>query len=126
MRAGDTFLASNPALENHLWVVISNPDADPDRVLCVSLTTAAAHKEDACLVQPGEHPWVTHLTCVAYDKAKAVRLDDLFRLKDSGTIVKKDPVSPELLQRIREKSLDSIDLPMEFADLLADQGLIDL
>jgi|SRR5581483_2859852 len=126
MDAGDTFLAANKELEDHLWVIISDPDQDPDRVLCVSLTTAAPHKELVCLIEAGEHPWVTHQTCVAYDKARLVTRQQLFALKDSGTIIKHPPVGDGLLKRIRDGCLASADLPMEFAELLANQGLIDL
>ena len=76
MNSGDTFLLDDRAIDDHLWVVISDPNKDEDRILIVSLTTAACYKERACIIQASEHPWVRHETCVAYDKARVVSLVD--------------------------------------------------
>src|SRR5205823_2432203 len=77
VQAGDAFLLGYKGLDDHLWVIVSDPTKDAQRVLLISLTTAAPHKESVCLIQAGEHPWVKHETCVAYDKAKVVSLDQL-------------------------------------------------
>jgi hypothetical protein len=126
MQAGDAFLLVNRQLDDHLWVIVSDPKKDADKVLIVSLTTAAPHKESVCLIQAGEHPWVTHETCVAYDTAKVVALASLFGWKDAGHLQMQDPLSPVLLRRVREHAGDSVDLALEYAELLSDQGLLDL
>jgi hypothetical protein len=125
VQAGDTFLLGDKQVDDHLWVILSDPTKDAQRVLLVSLTTAAPHKESVCLIQPDEHPWVRHETCVAYDKAKAVSLDQLSDLKNKGFIQLQAPVSAILLQRIRDRAGDSVDLAMELADILSEQGLVD-
>jgi hypothetical protein len=126
VQAGDTFLLVNKKLDDHLWVILSDPNKDAEKVLIVSLTTAAPHKELICLVQPVEHPWVTHETCVAYNFAKVVSLANLYSWKDAGHLQIQPPLAASLLNRIREQAAESVDLRLEYAELLSDQGLLDL
>lgn len=125
MQAGDTFLVKERSLDDHLWVVLSDPTKDEVRVLIVSLTTATSYKEQVCLIQAGQHPWVRHESCVAYDKAKVVTLVQLLSLKDQGLIEMQAPISMGLLKQIRDRAGDSVELPMEMADLLSRQELVD-
>jgi hypothetical protein len=125
VQAGDTFLVKDHTLDDHLWIVLSDPINDAEHVLIVSLTTATDYKERVCLIQPAQHPWVRHETCVAYDKAKVVALSQLLSLKDQGLIELQTPITVELLQHIRDRAGDSVDLPMEMADILSQQGLVD-
>jgi len=125
VQAGDTFLVKSHSLDDHLWVVLSDPTKDPTRVLIVSLTTATDYKERVCLIQAGQHPWVRHESCVAYDKAKVVALSHLLALKDQGLIELQTAISAQLLQQIRDRAGDSVDLPMEMADILSQQELVD-
>jgi hypothetical protein len=39
MEAGDTFYLPDKAADGHLWIVISAPGKNPDRVLLVSMTS---------------------------------------------------------------------------------------
>jgi hypothetical protein len=126
MEAGDTFLLVNKQLDDHLWVILSDPKKDTEQILIVSLTTAAPHKEAVCLLQAGEHPWVTHETCVAYNTARLVTLANLHGWKDGGHLNTQTPLSSALLKRIRDRASDSVDLALRFADLLTEQGLLDL
>jgi hypothetical protein len=126
VQAGDTFLLVNQKLDDHLWVILSDSQMDANRVLLVSLTTAAAHKESVCLIQAGEHPWVTHESCVAYNHAKVVTLAQLHGWKDAGHLKLQDPLSAAMLKRIRERAAESVDLALEYAELLSDQELLDL
>jgi hypothetical protein len=123
VQAGDTFLLADKRLDDH---VLSDPERGAERVLLVSLTTTAPHKERACVVQAGEHSWVRHETCVAYNHAKLVTLKQLHDWKDAGHLRTQDPLTPALLERIRRGAADSVDLPLELAVLLSDQGLLDL
>ena len=84
MNAGDTFFLGDKAADRHLWVIISDPTIDPDRVLFVSMTSFDVTKEDVCLVEPGEHPFVSHKTCIAYWNARDASLDVLAQLRKAG------------------------------------------
>jgi hypothetical protein len=125
MMAGEAFVLKDRGVDDHLWVVLSDPAKDPEHVLIVSLTTLAPHKEQLCLVQGGDHPWVRHLSCVAYDFAKIVRDADLNQLKHTGRFDMQPPVSAALLERIRAGVANSTEIKMECADLLIQQGLLD-
>ncbi len=39
MKAGSTFYICDRNVDSHLWVVISDPERDPLRVIMVSMTT---------------------------------------------------------------------------------------
>jgi hypothetical protein len=73
---GTTFLMDVGG--SHLWVVISDPQADPDQVVIVSLTTWHARKDQSCIIERGEHPWATHRACVFYAKAMIVTEQQIF------------------------------------------------
>ena len=53
MEAGDTFYLPDKAADEHLWIVISDPGKNPDRVLLVSMTSYDVDKEDVCLIDAG-------------------------------------------------------------------------
>jgi hypothetical protein len=126
VRAGETFVLTNQGVDNHLWVVVSDPAVNQDRVLLLSITTLAAHKEQICPVGSSDHPWVRHPSCVSYEHAKIVSLSNLLSLRVAGQFRVDTPVSPELLERIRKGVADSTRIPMECAEVLEEQGLIDI
>src|SRR5690242_17903142 len=101
MKAGDTFFLAGGAADRHLRVIISDPGIDPERVLFVSMTSYDITKEDVCLLEVGDHPFVKHRTCIAYGDAKEAPLEALIQLRDAGHLRPSEPVSPELLERIR-------------------------
>jgi hypothetical protein len=127
MDAGTTLHVPDPGstYDSHLWVIISDPKSDADSVLIVNLTTWEPHKDQACVLDVGEHPYIQHRTCVNFRAAKLVSLDSLQRLKDSGRIKTLEALSPTVLKKIRDAVPDSR-LPLEYAELLAEQGLIEL
>ena len=122
MKAGDTFLAE---IDRHLWVVLSDPDKDPERVLLVSITTITPTKDQACILPRGCHPWVTHDSCVAYGEARVCRMEDLTTLKNAGKLQPHDPLKPWLLQHIRESAADSTTMAEGDFDILLEQGLVE-
>jgi hypothetical protein len=89
MNAGDTFRIPQPGttLDSHLWVVISDPTADEENILIVNFTTSRADSDKACILKPGEHPFVAHETCVNYAGAKVVSKAnlDLLLTKNLGS-----------------------------------------
>lgn len=127
MEAGTTVYVPDPgaSYDSHLWMIISDPKLEPKKVLIVNFTSWASHKDQACVVDVGDHPYLQHRTCVNYRDAKLVSLDVLYQLKDSGKISTKEPLSEALLKKVRNCVADSR-LPLEYADLLAEQGLIEL
>ena len=125
MEAGDTFYLPDKSADGHLWIVVSDPGRNPNRVLLVSMTSYDVSKEVACLIDAGEHPKVIHKTCISYKPARQTSLENLDRLRDSGYLKMQEPVSPELLQRIRRGVSYSRRIDLEHIELMEEQELLD-
>jgi hypothetical protein len=121
--AGTTFTLT--AHDVHLWVVLSDPKKDQDNVLIVNLTTLDGRKEKACVLKRGDHPWVRHDTCVNYGDSKVTTLAQLLAAKDGGALKVGEAVSSTLLKRMRDGALASERMPLDNADVLINQGLVD-
>ena len=128
MELGDTFLLPDPGekLDPHLWIVLSHPRHQDGRVLIVNFTTYRENRsETACIVESNEHVWLTHRSVVNYADAKLVAVSVLMQLTDQGAIEPREPLSDELLDRVLEGAARSARIPLEYAQLLIDQGLIE-
>ena len=125
MKAGDAFYVRDRSVDIHLWVVISDPERDPVRVIMVSVTTFEDHKEDVCPVNAGDHSRVIHRSCVAYNEARMTTLDRLIALRDGNHLSIQPPVSAELLARIREGVNRSRTIKYKYVEVLLEQGVIE-
>jgi hypothetical protein len=127
MKAGDSFRIPQPgtSLDSHLRVVISDPAADPQRVLIVNFTTHRKDSEPACILQAGEHPFVRHETCVNYAGAKVVSEAQVQTLLQKGLLSSHAALSAALLERIRQGAAASERMSLDHADILIDQRLIE-
>lgn len=127
MDAGDCFRVSSPGttLDTHLWMVISDPAQDPERVLIVNLTSWNDRQDRSCVVEVGEHPFVHHRSCVRYSGAKVVRVDQLDALKRNGSLLPLAPISRRLLKRVRLGAERSPHTELGHIEILRAQGLID-
>jgi hypothetical protein len=127
MKAGDTFRIPEPgtSLDSHLWVVISDPALDAERVLIVNFTTRRHDSDPACTLQAGEHPFVHHETSVNYAGAKVVSSAEIQTLMQKGLLSSHAVLSASLLERIREGAASSQRMSLAHADILIEQGLIE-
>ena len=101
MNAGDAFRLTRQAVDEHLWFVLSDPSINPDRVVIASFTSWKPRKDQACIVEAGDHPFVRHKTCVSYEDAKIVSVAFLNERLSAGDLRSCDPLSPALLKRVR-------------------------
>jgi hypothetical protein len=124
VRAGDTFFLSGVA-DRQLWVILSDPEIDPGRVLFVSLTSHDVTKEDVCMIEAGEHPFIRHKTCAYYGDIREASLAKLAAIRDAGRLVTNVPVSADLLARIRRGVSRSKDIQYKYVDFLLEQGVMD-
>ncbi len=120
---GDTFFfCAIP--KRHLWLVISDPASYPnDPVVIVSLRTYRPNLESTCVLNPGDHAFVTHKTVVDYGNMRMHprgRLDGLAR---AGRLDMREPMDPEVLQRVRMGAFASKRVAGKFRRVLAGQGL---
>jgi hypothetical protein len=125
MKAGDTFFLAGGAADRHLRVIISDPSIDPQRVLFVSMTSYDVSKEDACLLNVADHPFVQHKTCIAYADTREAPLESLIKLRDAGHLRLGEPVSPEPLDRIRPGVSLWRRIKLKYLELMLDQDLLD-
>jgi len=126
MRAGDTFRFADRALEKHLWVVISDPLMDvTDSVVIVRFTTQRDGRDCTCVLQPGDHPLISHATVVDYDWALDIPNAALEGFASDGQAFLQEPVSPEVLGRIRQGAAESDFMPEGCKEILIKQGLIE-
>ena len=125
MKAGDTFVSADRSLESHVWVVVSDPDVDPHRVVIANMTTYTIDREAACVLHPGDHPLVRHETCVNYRRAQVATNDGLDRLVARGSLRLRQPVSAEVLDRIREGAARARWIEDACWQVLEQQGLLD-
>lgn len=125
MNAGDTFFLKRGVADRHLRVIISDPARFPDQVVFVTMTSFDVTKEGVCRIQPGEHDWVKNLTCIAYDRIAMCRAEDLENMAGGSLITWGNPVSQELLTRIRTGASLSRDINPKFLDILLLQKVLD-
>jgi hypothetical protein len=123
VKAGDTFLVSLAA-DEHLWMIISEPAADPERVLVVNFSTWKPYHDQACVLNPGDHPFLTRRTCVNYPEARVASDAILEKLLAAKQIFPRQPLPAALLQQIREGARRS-GMKLEYVQILIDQGLIE-
>jgi hypothetical protein len=122
VKVGDTFVDGK---YHHLWTVISDPAADSERVVIVNFTKHTTEKEEDCVVEPGEHPFVKVKTLIQFRDAKCCRLADLETLLKANQLTPHKPVTAALLQRIiASASSNSGKLPQGCKACLEDQNLI--
>jgi len=106
LKCGDTFLTGDGNEDNfHLWVVLTSPNEG--EVVTVCLVTAHKRSERLVVLYKGDHPFIQHESAIAYRFSQIRLVEDIQELLRSGAAKPRDPVSPELLQRIRAGLLDS-------------------
>ncbi len=102
MRGGDTFRLVGVA-DRHTWVVMSDPEKDPNLILIVSFTsyTAGIGMDESCIVETSEYSILVNKSCVYYEDIKELSLSDWERLSRGGKMQSRTPVPAALLRRIR-------------------------
>ncbi|MDR1964946.1 MAG: hypothetical protein LBQ50_14340 [Planctomycetaceae bacterium] len=109
MKPGNTFLGEVIGIGKHLHVVLSNPsDSGKFVVLTMISTYDEDYKNDACVLRQSDgHPFIKHLSYVAYEKAVLYPVAKLELLEKNGEIKPMPSFSPETLAKIL-KGADSI------------------
>lgn len=121
---GDTFLISGPDTNNHLFVIISDPHKNPTEIVTVNFTSWEPGKDRSCIIQPGEHPWVTKESCVRYRQERLITLEEFNRCVKSQNINLQEPVSAALLRRIHAGARTSVHPSVRARQILTQQGHI--
>ena len=103
MKLGDTFLGEVVGNGKHLHIVISNPTETECAVVLTLVATYDGYQNDTCILRPSDgHPFIDHLSYVAYESAILYPVAKLEALKEKGEIKAMAPLAPEVVQRILE------------------------
>lgn len=105
LRVSDTFFlsdtggADNPA-GAHLMVCLAI-DGKKDTAIIVPMITRHEYSDPSCVLNVGDHPFVKHETCAAYDFARVVSLSETNAKVAGGQIRLKASVSDHVLKRLQ-------------------------
>jgi hypothetical protein len=122
LKPGMTFQFDDRAGDDHLYVVVSSP-SHPE-VVIVSLTTKRRFTDTSCELGVGDHPFIQHASCIAYEFAETISTETLQRKIDDHSIRVRDPMSLEIIGRILDGAERTRNLPNRCSALLRLQGLI--
>lgn len=123
-RRGTTYWAAGNPWDKHLHVVLSDPAQDPTKIYVVGVTTWDCHKDQSCILEAGEHSFVTHKSCIYYRDHRMPSLDGLKFRVQTGEYILRDPVTDQLLAKIDAGAACSKFIPGVCRDLLRAQGVI--
>ena len=118
--AGDVFQPKG----HHCYVIISDTERDPNQLVLVNFTGLEFYKDQSCIIHVGEHLFITKETCMNYAKARIADRSMLEQAEAAGLTPRWDPVSPELLARIRSGAEQTNELPQDVEVFLRAQGIV--
>ena len=74
MDCGDTFLMPAPGgiAIPHLWIVVTQPNAQTHLCAIVSVTTLRNSKDQTVILRVGDHPFIRHESAIFYGDAMIV------------------------------------------------------
>jgi hypothetical protein len=116
---GDAFLAGQQVHgTSHLWIVINDPKQHADTALFVNVTTLTSISEKTCTLRAGEHPFITHASCIRFASAKIALVTELDTLESCKLIARKQRATAALVAKIRAAAQASPFLPQKCLRLM--------
>lgn len=121
VRSGDTFLLTGgPVPTPHLWVILWGPAGPADAYLAVMLTSLRPYSDRSCILNPGDHPFVRHATSVSYRNVLRWTGERLAQLVADGIARSRQPVSEDVLERMRTAFFQSAHTPNAMVQMALD------
>ena len=93
-----TAFFADDAGDGHLYLVVV-PRSAPETVV-VSLTTHAPEKDQSCVLDVGDHPFIKHPTCVEYGRARVVSWERLEEGFTTGRFSRREDASIDLMIKV--------------------------
>ena len=126
---GITFVNKPTAtLSSHLWIIISDTFGSPEKVVIVNLTTwrdrATELNDASCIVNIGDHRFVTGKSYISYFDAKCRETKALQEALNKGLITLDETCSDGLLVKILAGAAKSPFTPIKVLQALQDQELV--
>jgi hypothetical protein len=127
-REGATFSVK---ADKHLWVIISDPERDPEHVVQVNFTSldetappGDPYNDRSCVLTAGEHQRIIHPTCVNYAGVQITTVSHLEWRRGKRDLTLRNPVTPQVLERIRRGAkISQHIIPLAY-DILEQQNLL--
>lgn len=123
-RLGDCFLIPSGG-KHHLFTIVLGPKpldgcGPSDQVIVVSVTTLRpdARHDPTCILQAGEHPFITHESYVYYRQPEVYTVDEVDKRVATMGWQGKEPCSPELYAKISDGLRRSKMVPNYIKELL--------
>jgi hypothetical protein len=108
IRARSTLYLSDPSIPyRHLWLVLTDPISAMNSVVAVMLRTVHSYTDATLILNPGDHPFVRHDSCVHYSTAKLFSIPKIQSAITLGKCHLREDMSIDLLTRVRKGLLES-------------------
>ena len=93
---------ANDPNRKHLFIVLTEPAGKPPTVLLVSVSSFIRGKatDEACILRPGDHPFIKHDSFVAYRMCREEPSSKLEKGIASGEFVAKEKLTLDSFQRV--------------------------
>ena len=127
LKAGDAFYKTgtggfgNPG-GGHLCVCLTSP-CDKDNILIVTIQTYRPNFDTSCILDVGDHEFITHKSIATYARATKVGGTATQKLIDNGTHTQKASVSAAILKKLRDGLKVSGETPPFALDYAKKRGL---
>lgn len=94
-------------IQSHLHVVILDCELHTNTTVIVCVETLVGKKDKTTVLNPGDHDFIKHPSYVNYGRSKPISSAELLELLNKGIAKTMEPVTAELLSRLRKGILDS-------------------
>jgi len=118
-RRGTAFIYEAAGVGKHLFIVISDPTLNAERIVAVGITSWTAAKDQTCVLAVADHEFVKHKSCIAYHGARFF-IEPYFSSILNRSKILADVAEP-LLSKIVTGALASDETPLDVQEFLAAQ-----
>lgn len=67
------------AFDPHLWVILTLPFSDPQKIVMVMLTSKRDYSDTTVVLNKGDHPFIIRPTVILYSSANLFKTDELIK-----------------------------------------------
>jgi hypothetical protein len=118
LSVGNTLLIPTPPNnKEHLFIIIAI-EKSSNAALLVNITSPKIGCDCSCSINIGEHPFLEYNSVINYGDARVTPISNLEYSLKKSIIKKHSPVSKELLKKIRDGALISLDIPIKYRNFL--------
>ncbi len=106
--SGKAILISDPPFNKpHLWIVLTDPQNKPERVVTVMVRTVTKFTDQTLILNKGSHPFIRHESSVHYSSARYFTVLWINTSIKTGKCKLLKDVYRKILKRIRDGLLKS-------------------